>query len=111
MAEMLIPSEGILLTHFILSDHVEADAAGAPIEVASRHTHVFHADGEGRRLVSDEETPIADPFFSAQSDFSNRPGLPSGAPAHGPDDGRASHLRSGDRRDTAKRPQHESGLR
>jgi ketosteroid isomerase-like protein len=49
------PGTGIVIGRTAMSF---SDAEGAATEVASRYTHVFHADGQNWQLVSAQGTPI-----------------------------------------------------
>ena len=52
------PGTGIVIGRTTISF---SDAEGALIEVASRYSHVFQADGPNWRLVSAQGTPIPNP--------------------------------------------------
>jgi ketosteroid isomerase-like protein len=53
------PGAGIVVGRTAMS---LADAEGRPADVASRYTHVFHADGGIWRLLSAQGTPITDGY-------------------------------------------------
>jgi ketosteroid isomerase-like protein len=64
------PGAGIVVGRTAMS---LVDAEGAPADIASRYTHVFHADGGKWRLLTAQGTPITDAAERLESGSLIRP--------------------------------------